>query len=60
MLVLPVVIAGAISVTLVELLLDNLTIPLFGAGITILAAFYRGMLQITIRVNAYRLGHCTK
>ena len=47
-LVLPVAIAGAISATLVELLPipidDNLTIPLFSAGITTLTAFYLGRL----------------
>ena len=47
-LVLPVAIAGAIPATLVELLPipidDNLTIPLFSAGITTLTAFYLGRL----------------
>lgn len=47
-LVLPAAIAGAISATLVELLPipidDNLTIPLFSAGIMTLTAFYLGRL----------------
>lgn len=47
-LVLPAVIVGAISATLVELLPipidDNLTIPLFSAGIMTLTAFYLGRL----------------
>jgi len=45
-LVLPAAIAGAISATLVELLPipidDNITIPLFSAGIMTLTAFYLG------------------